>query len=137
MKEIYPQALALTSDNAVLQTNYLDLSLEILNDNITHKLYDKRDAIGFTIVNFPDLSGNIPKKHSYGVFVSQLIRYARCCQERVDFIDRSKILMDRVVNQNFSLLQLKRSFEKFAVSHYELLFKYRMSTNQLYCSFCR
>ena len=44
MKEIYPQELALTSDNAVLQANYLDLSLEISNNKITHKLYDKHDV---------------------------------------------------------------------------------------------
>ena len=135
MKEIYPQELASTSDNAVLQANYLDLSLEISNNKITHKLYDKRDAFGFSIVNFPDLSGNIPKKHSYGVFVSQLIRYARCCQEKVDFIDRSKKLIDRLVKQNFSRQLLRRSFDKFAISHYELLFKYRNSTSQL-CDFC-
>ena len=137
MKEIYPQELALTSDNAVLQANYLDLSLEISNNKITHKLYDKRDAFGFSIVNFPDLSGNIPKKHSYGVFVSQLIRYARCCQEKVDFIDRSKKLIDRLVKQNFSRQLLRRSFDKFAISHYELLFKYRNSTSQLCDSCCR
>ena len=110
MKEIYPQELALTSDNAVLQANYLDLSLEISNNKITHKLYDKRDAFGFSIVNFPDLSGNIPKKHSHGVLAPQLIRYARCCQEKVDFIDRSKKLIDRLVKQNFSRQLLRRSF---------------------------
>ena len=44
MKEIYPQELAVTSDNAVLQANSLDLRLEILTDNTAHKLYDKHDA---------------------------------------------------------------------------------------------
>ena len=136
MSEIYPQELALTSDDAILKVNYLDLSLEISNGKITHKLYDKRDAFGFSIVNFPDLSGNIPRKHSYGVFVSQLIRYARCCQERADFIERTSKLVKRLVKQNFSYCQLKRAFDKFAISHYEILFKYRLSTNQLCYSCC-
>ena len=87
-------------------------------------LFDKRDAFGFTIVNFPDLSGNIPEKQSYGVFVSQLIRYARCCQYLADFRERTRKLVDRLVCQNFSLLKLANTFEKFAESHYELLFKY-------------
>ena len=96
MTEIYPPELALTSDNAVLKANYLDLGLEIKNGRIHHKLFDKREAFGFRIVNFPDLSGNIPEKQSYGVFTSQLIRYGRCCEMVVEFVDRTKILVDRL-----------------------------------------
>ena len=88
------------------------------------KLFDKRDAFGFSIVNVPDLSGNIPEKQSYGVFISQLIRYARCCQDLADFRERTRKLVDRLVRQNFSLFKLASTFEKFAESHYELLFKY-------------
>ena len=37
----------------------------------------KRDASGFSIVKFSDLSGDIPNLKSYGTFVSQVIKYAR------------------------------------------------------------
>ena len=114
---------SLTSDDATVQANYLDLSIEIKNDKIHTGLFDKRDAFGFSIVNFPDLSGNIPEKQSYGVFISQLIRYARC-QDPADFRERTRKLVDRLVRQNFSLFKLASTFEKFAESHYELLFKY-------------
>ena len=53
MKDIYPEELALESDNAKLHTHYLDLDLEIFQDKISYKLFDKRDAFGFRIVNFP------------------------------------------------------------------------------------
>ena len=122
--DIYPEELSLTSDNATLQSNYLDLDLEIRDGNIHTSLFDKRDAFDFKIVNFPDLSGNIPSKQSYGVFVSQLIRYARCCQDFTDFQQRTWTLTNRLVRQHFSKAQLKRTFMKFAESHYELLFKY-------------
>ncbi len=124
MKDIYPPELSLTSDDATEQANYLDLSIAIKNGKIHTSLFDKRDAFEFTIVNFPDLSGNIPRKQSYGVFVSQLIRYCRCCQDLEDFRNRTRKLVDRLVRQNFSLYQLARTFEKFAESNYELLFKY-------------
>ena len=52
------------------EVNYLDLSLNIKNSSIQYKLYDKRDKFGFRIVNFPDLSGNIPTGQSYGVSIS-------------------------------------------------------------------
>ena len=97
MTEIYPPELSLTSDEATVQANYLDLSIEIKNGKIHTSLFDKRDAFGFTIVNFPNLSGNVPEKQSYGVFVSQLIRYARCCQDLKDFRERTRKLVDRLV----------------------------------------
>ena len=39
-------------------------------------LNDKRDDFDFHIVNFLYLSSNIPSGPSYGVYISQLIRYA-------------------------------------------------------------
>ena len=56
------------------------------SNNITIKLDDKRDAFGFHIVNFPFMSSNIPSAPAYGVYASQLIRYARCCSNYSDFL---------------------------------------------------
>jgi hypothetical protein len=70
MNDIYPKELALTSDMPVLQSHYLELDIEIKNDKFHTKLFDERDAFNVQIVNFPELSGNIPNKHSHGVFVS-------------------------------------------------------------------
>ena len=33
--------------------------------------------IDFDIVNFPFLDGDVPRRTSYGVYISQLIRFAR------------------------------------------------------------
>ena len=41
------------------------------------KIYDKRDDFDFNIVNFPFLDCDIPRSTSYGVYISQLIRFAR------------------------------------------------------------
>ena len=41
-------------------------------------MYDKRDDFDFDIVNFPFLDGDIPRRHSYLVYISQLIRFAEC-----------------------------------------------------------
>ncbi len=124
MSDIYPKELSLTSDDAILSTNYLDLRIDIKDNNIHTSLFDKRDAFGFKIINFPYLTGNIPTKQSYGVFVSQLVRYARCCQDFEDFRSRTSILIDRLVRQHFTISLLKRTFEKFAESYYGLLAKY-------------
>ena len=114
----------------------LDLDLDIVHDKIVCKLVDKRDAFGFSIVNFPDLSGNIPNKQSYGVFVSQLIRYARCYQHLKDFVDRTKLLIEKLTNQGFKRHLLKNTFKKFSIEHYELLFKYSVSSTTIFCDLC-
>jgi heme oxygenase len=35
------------------------------------------DDFNFKIIHFPNMSSNIPASPAYGVYISQLIRYAR------------------------------------------------------------
>jgi len=66
-----------TTDTTRLSASYLDLQLEIDNEGrLRTKLYDKRDDFNFPIVNFPVICSNIPVAPSYGVDISQLIRYS-------------------------------------------------------------
>ena len=58
------------------ETPFLVLNLSITNGIVSSKIHDKRDYINFAIVNFPFLDGNIPRSPSYGVYISQLIRFA-------------------------------------------------------------
>ena len=60
--------------------SYLDLLLSIGRDGqLRSSLNDKRDDFNFHIKNFPFLSSSIPSSPTYGVIISQLIRYARAC----------------------------------------------------------
>ncbi len=71
------------------------------------------------------LSGNVPTSQSYGVFISQLIRYARCCQKFVDFKERTSALVRRLIKQNFKLSTLRPTFNKFSSKYSHLLRKYK------------
>ena len=101
VKEIYPSQLTVekanTSDDLV---NHLDFTFIIGSNNgqLYTKLYDKRDDFDFHIVNFPFLSSNIPSSPSYGGYISQLIRYARCCSYYDDFGYRHKLFIDRLLS---------------------------------------
>ena len=44
--------------------------------------FDKCDDFYFDIVNFPFLDGQVPRRPSYGVYISQLIRFARVCSQK-------------------------------------------------------
>ena len=135
MTEIYPPELSLTSDGAIYRAPYLDLDLEIRDGKIHTKLYDKRDAFGFEIVNYPNLSGNIPEKQSYGVFSSQIIRYGRCCMSAIDFVSRTKTLVRKLHEQGFKLARLRFVFKKCYAVHFGLLTKYGESLFDL-CHLC-
>ena len=76
--QIYPTELQLNKANSSdTEALFLDLNLSITNGMVSSKIYDKRDDFNFEIVNFPFLDGDVPRSHSYGIYISQLIRFAR------------------------------------------------------------
>ena len=60
-----------TSDT---EAPFLDLHLSISNGLVSSKIHDKRDDFDFDIVNFPFLDADVPRRPSYGVYISQLIK---------------------------------------------------------------
>ena len=133
LKEIYPSQLTVEKANKSDHlADYLDLTFIIDSEGkLSTRLYDKRDDFDFHIVNFPFLSSNIPSGPSYGVYISQLIRYARCCSHYDDFRYRHKCLVDRLLSQGYKALRLEKSFKKFYGRYQDLIEKYRRSVNAM------
>ena len=76
--QIYPTELQLNKANSSdTEAPFLDLNLSVTNGIVSSKMYDKRDDFNFEIVNFPFLDGDVPRSPSYGVYISQLICFAR------------------------------------------------------------
>ena len=71
---------------------FLDLNLAIHNNTVSTKIYDKRVKFDFDFGNFPFLDGDVPQRPSYGVYISQLIRFARAFLHISDFKSRKKFL---------------------------------------------
>ena len=93
VSQIYPSELQLNKANASdTEAAFLDLHLSISNEIVSTKIYDKRDDFDFEIVNFPFLDGDVPRSTSYGVYISQLIRFARASSYVADFNTRNKLL---------------------------------------------
>ena len=91
VNKIYPPELqwnkANTSDT---KAPFFCLHLSISNGFVSSKIYDKRDDFEFDIVNIPFLDGDVPRRPSYGVYISKLIRFARVCCHVEDFNARNK-----------------------------------------------
>ena len=90
VKQINPPELQLDkANNTDAETPFLGLHLSIAMQMFFFfffffffcvfffsKIYDKRDDFCFDIVNFPFLDGDVPRCASYGVHISQVIRFA-------------------------------------------------------------
>ena len=48
-----------------------------MNGIVPSKFYNKRDDFDFGIINVPYLDGNYSRSPSCGVYISQLIQFAR------------------------------------------------------------
>ena len=104
---------------------YLDTNIKT-GDNTPFRIsiYDKREDFAFQIVNFPHMDSNIPTNPAYGVYIPQLVRYARICTSKVDFINRLRGLSLRLRHQGFETNLLQKSFNKFFSSHGLIIEKY-------------
>ena len=77
---------------------FLDLPLSISDGFVKTKIYDKRDDFDFDIENFPFLDGDVPRSASYGVYISQLIRFARVSSH---VNTRNKVLTAKLLRQGY------------------------------------
>ena len=78
-----------------------NLNLSIANGIVSSKIYDKQDDFNFEIVNFPFLGGDVPRSPSYGVYISQLICFARVCSNVDDFNNRNSFLTVKLLKQGY------------------------------------
>ena len=76
---------------------FLDLHLPISNDIVSTKIYDKRENFDFETVIFPFLDGDVPRSTSYGVYISQLIRFPRASIYITDFNTCNKLLTQKLL----------------------------------------
>ena len=109
----------------------LDLNLSISNGTVSTKIYDKRDDFDFDIVKFPFLDGDVPRRTSHGVYISQLIRFAKASSRVSDFNCRNKALTVKLLRQGYRYHKLRKTFSKFYRRHSGLVEKYNVSLRKL------
>ena len=91
--------------------------MSISNDIVSTKIYDKRNDFDFEIVNlcfvnFPFLDGDFLYSTSYGVYISQLIRFAYYSYV-TDFNTRNRLLTQKLLKQGYLYLKLAKPFLNF------------------------
>ena len=89
VSQIYPSELQLNKANTSnTKAAFLDLHLSIFNDIV-------------------------PRSTSYGVYISQLIRFARTSSHVADFSTRNKLLTQKLLKQRYRYHKFAKPFLNF------------------------
>ena len=100
ISSIYPKELKLNkANNSDTSTAFPDSDLSIENGKIPSKIYEKRDNFKFDMINLPCLDSDVPCSTSYGVYISQSIRFARACSSMDDLYERYQISTEKLLKQ--------------------------------------
>ena len=93
-------------------------------------------GFGFPIENFHWLSGGVPRFPLYEIYISQLVRFARCCTSVFDFHSKNLQITSKLLTQGYRYhkrLNVK-TFGKFFRSYFELLSNFGAISFQDYVS---
>ena len=85
----------------------------------------------FDIVNFPFWGCDVPRRPSYGVYISQLIIFTRVCSHVDDFNARDKWLTAKLLKHGYRYYKLRKAFPKFYRQHHELVSKFKVGLKSL------
>ena len=103
-------------------------------NDIHYSVNDKRDDFEFPKVNFPWLSGDGPRHPSYDIYISQLVRLARCCTNVLDFHSTILQITSKLLTQGYIYHKLRKTFGKFFRSYSELLSEFGAISSHEYAS---
>ena len=77
------------------------------------------------------MDGNGPRRPSYGVYISQLIRFARVCSHVEDFNACNKCLTTKLLKLGYWYHKLRKAFSKLYRRHHELVSNFHVGLKSL------
>ena len=82
-------------------------------------------------MNFLFLGGDNPRSTAYGVYISQLIRFARVSSHVYDFNTRNKVLTANLLRQGYRYHKILKAFSTFYRRHFNIVSKYNVGMKTL------
>ena len=115
---------------------YINNAVNLIHFYFLYPLYSKRFSPSFHVsIIQTTLYFFIPRSHlrvtSYGVYISQLIRFARASSYVADFNTRNKLLTQKLLKQGYRYHKLRKTFSKFYRRYYDLISKFQVGLKSL------
>ena len=118
-EKMYPKEMVLNCTNlSPNKSNFLDLTISIYRQKFMYYSWDKRREFKFQVINYPNLSGNIPSNQSYGTYTSQLIRFCDINMPYKYFVQDIQKLTEKFSEQGFLLKTLKDKMVQFRKKYF-------------------
>ena len=76
--------------------------------------------------------GDVPCSISFGVYISQLIRFARASSHVVDFNTCDKLLTPKLLKQGYRYHTLRKTFSQFYRRYYDLISRFNTLAPQTF-----
>ena len=80
-------------------------------------------------VNFTFISSNIQASPTYGVYISQFIRYFRDCVQYSNFLGGAHLLTQKLLKQGYVVSRLKSSQQTLYGRHHNLVHNSHISND--------
>jgi hypothetical protein len=99
--------------------NFLHISVIIDSNNITYKLYDKRNEMSVSgkrvsdLPNYPNIHSNLSQSCKYGVITSQLNRFSRRNTKATEVIKNTIHLCKKMMKDGYDKELIKGELVKF------------------------
>ena len=104
------------------ETSFLDLSLKLTDSDVHINVDYKYDDFGFPIVNFPWLSGDVPRLHRKEFTFLSWLDLQGVVLPLLNF--HSKIFTSKLLTQGYRYHKLRKIFGKFFRLNSKLLSKF-------------
>ena len=78
------------------------------------------------------LDGDVPRSTSYGVYISQLIGFARAFSHVADFNTSNKLLTKKLRNKAIGIINFAKPFLIFFKRYYGLISKFQVGIKSLF-----
>ena len=94
-------------------------------------LFLPKFKINVTILILVLSDGDVSRSTSYGVYISQLIRFARASSHVTDFNTRNISLTQKLLEQGYRYHTLHKTFSKFYRRYHDLISKFQVGLKSL------
>ena len=82
-------------------------------------------------MNFPFLDGDVPRSTPYGVYISQLIRFALVSSHVDDFNTSYKVFTAKLLRPGYRYHKIRKAFSKYYRRHFDIVSKYNVGLKTL------
>ena len=124
LKDIYPAELTLNQTSQPTVTNFLDTTIQLVNNTLLISVYNKTDDFPFPVIKYNNPNSNVHSATGYNTLYGEILRFARICSNYDSFSKRCRMLYHDFMNLGYERHRILITIFKFMHRNKMLMFKH-------------